>query len=139
PAAAHLGAARRAACADGDGRGSEPGDAGGDRARGPPFVRVGLAPARDGTGLEARARVVAARGDLDDLAVQAHDRDRPVTGLLGPVAELALLVVTPALDGSGAGEGARVVVAGRDLDDTAEAGDPRRPLGVPRRPITELA
>ena len=67
------------------------------------------------------------------------DRDRGGLVRRRAVAELAVGVVAPAVDGAVGEEGAGVVRAGGDRGDAREAGDGDRGESVRRRPVAELA
>jgi len=69
----------------------------------------------------------------------ARHRDRGEAVRRRPVAELAVLVPTPAADRVVSQEGAGVALTGRDRRRGGDAGDRDRGEAVRRRPVAELA
>ena len=78
------------------------------------------APAPDGAAAHEGAAVLAAKADRDRTLSEAGDGYRPQPRLGGPVTELPVLAVAPALDGVGVGERAAVVAASGDRLHTAD-------------------
>ena len=66
------------------------------------------APALDGPGRRQRARVILARGQRGDTTAQARHRHRRVVLGGAAIAQLAVSVAAPALDGPGRRQRARV-------------------------------
>src|SRR5207245_2489860 len=101
---------------------------------------VVVAPALDRTGGEQRARMVEAGADRGDPAAQAADGDRRRADRRRPFAELAVVVVAPALDRAAGEQCAGVVAAGPDRGDpAAQAADGDRRGAARPRPVAELA
>jgi hypothetical protein len=70
-----------------------------------------MAPALEAAPARERAGVIAARGDCDDVAREAHNVNRDEAVGRRAVAELAELIVAPAFDSAGVRERAGVTVA----------------------------
>src|SRR5437016_3443811 len=99
-----------------------------------------VAPALDPASARERAGVGAAGGDGGDAAGKPGGGDGGQAGAGRRVAELAVVVVAPALDPACARERTAVVDARGDGGDAAcKPGDVDRSESGARRPVTELA
>src|SRR5689334_13549150 len=99
---------------------------------------IELAPAHHLPGAGLRAAGAMPGGHRDDIA-QAGHRDRLVARLRGAVAELAVLVGAPALDGAIHQHRAGVVRRAADRGRRAEPADLDRRVVIAPRAVAELA
>src|SRR5262249_26692129 len=77
-----------------------------------------VTPALDRAGGGERARLLGPGSDGEDTGGEAHHVHRDRTARGGAVAELAILIVPPALDRANGGQGARMGGPGEGREDT---------------------